>query len=34
MMGDAVSSGPLNSVQHLRILLNHYLGLDLSRNQF
>ena len=27
ILGDAVSSGPLNSVQHLMILLNHYLGL-------
>jgi uncharacterized membrane protein len=27
VLGDAVSSGPLNSVQHLMILLNHFLGL-------
>jgi uncharacterized membrane protein len=27
ILGDAVSSGPLNSVEHLMILLNHYLGL-------
>jgi protein-disulfide isomerase len=27
ILGDVVSSGPLNSVEHLMILLNHYLGL-------
>ena len=27
ILGDVVSSGPLNSVDHLLILLNHYLGL-------
>ena len=27
ILGDAVSSGPLNSVQHLMIMLNHFLGL-------
>jgi uncharacterized membrane protein len=27
ILGDAVSSGPLNSVEHLLILLNRYLGL-------
>jgi uncharacterized membrane protein len=28
IMGDAVSSGPLNSVDHLLTLLNRYLGMD------
>lgn len=28
IMGDAVSSGPLNSVQHLQLLLGRYLGLN------
>jgi uncharacterized membrane protein len=28
IIGDAISSGPLNSVEHLMILLNHYLGLS------
>jgi hypothetical protein len=32
-MGDAVSSGPLNSVGHLVILLNRYLGMDLEFNR-
>ena len=27
VMGDVISSGPLNSVEHLMILLNRYLGL-------
>ena len=27
ILGDVVSSGPLNSVEHLMILLNRYLGL-------
>ena len=27
IIGDAISSGPLNSVEHLMILLNRYLGL-------
>ena len=27
IIGDVISSGPLNSVEHLMILLNHYLGL-------
>ncbi len=30
IMGDAVSSGPLNSVGHLMILLNRYLGMDVE----
>jgi hypothetical protein len=30
IMGDAVSSGPLNSVEHLLILLNRYLGMDVG----
>ena len=29
-MGDAVSSGPLNSVGHLLLLLNRYLGMDVE----
>lgn len=33
IMGDAVSSGPLNSVGHLVILLNRYLGMDLEFNR-
>lgn len=28
VMGDAVSSGPVNSVEHLQTLLNRYLGLS------
>jgi hypothetical protein len=31
-MGDAVSSGPINSVEHLQVLLNKYLGVNLSLN--
>jgi len=27
IIGDAISTGPLNSVEHLALLLNHYLGL-------
>jgi hypothetical protein len=27
IMGNAVSSGPVNSVEHLQILLNRYMGL-------
>jgi uncharacterized membrane protein len=34
IMGDAVSCGPINSVQHLQILLNRYLGLDTGQNRF
>ncbi|MGA2244472.1 MAG: vitamin K epoxide reductase family protein [Verrucomicrobiota bacterium] len=30
VMGDAISSGPINSVQHLQLLLSQYLGLRLS----
>jgi len=33
IMGDAVSSGPLNSVGHLMILLNRYLGMDVELNR-
>jgi uncharacterized membrane protein len=33
-IGDAVSSGPINSVQHLEVLLNKYLGLNLGLNRF
>jgi uncharacterized membrane protein len=32
VMGDAVSSGPINSVEHLQVLLNKYLGVNLSLN--
>jgi hypothetical protein len=32
-MGDAVSSDPLNSVQHLLSLLNRYLGMDVGLNR-
>jgi hypothetical protein len=32
IMGDAVSSGPINSVEHLQILLNRYMGLNLGLN--
>ena len=28
IMGDAVSSGPINSVEHLQILLNRYMGIN------
>lgn len=31
VMGDTVSSGPINSVEHLQILLSRYLGINLSR---
>lgn len=31
VMGDAVSSGPINSVEHLQILLRQYLGIELSK---
>ncbi len=34
IMGDAVSSGPLNSVQHLQILLQKYLGMDAGFSRF
>ncbi len=34
IMGDAVSSGPINSVQHLQILLNRYMGLNAGQNRF
>jgi len=30
VMGNAVSSGPINSVEHLQILLRQYLGLNLG----
>jgi hypothetical protein len=30
VMGNAVSSGPINSMEHLQILLNQYMGLDLG----
>lgn len=30
VMGDAVSSGPINSMEHLQILLRQYLGVNLS----
>ena len=33
IMGDAVSSGPLNSVEHLLVLLNRYLGMDVGLNR-
>ena len=32
VMGDAVSSGPINSVDHLELLLHQYLGLNLALN--
>ena len=32
-MGDAVSSGPLNSVKHLLILLNRHLGMGVGLNR-
>jgi uncharacterized membrane protein len=32
VMGDAVSSGPINSVDHLKILLNRYLGVNFAVN--
>src|ERR1035438_3949028 len=34
IMGDAVSCGPINSVRHLQILLNRYLGLDTGQIGF
>jgi hypothetical protein len=34
IMGDAVSSGPVNSVEHLQVLLLRYLGLNLGANNF
>jgi hypothetical protein len=34
IMGDAVSCGPINSVRHLQILLNRYLGLDIGQIGF
>jgi uncharacterized membrane protein len=33
ILGNAVSSGPLNSVEHLLILLNRYLGMDVGLNR-
>ena len=33
IMGDAVSSGPINSVEHLQILLNRYMGVNLDVNR-
>jgi uncharacterized membrane protein len=33
IMGDAVSAGPINSVQHLLVLLNRYLGMDVGLNR-
>jgi uncharacterized membrane protein/protein-disulfide isomerase len=33
-IGDAVSSGPINSAQHLEVLLNKYLGLNLPLDGF
>ena len=33
IMGDAVSSGPINSVEHLQILLNRYMGVNLVLNR-
>jgi hypothetical protein len=33
ILGDAVSSGPLNSVEHLQILLNRYLGMNVGLNR-
>ncbi len=32
IMGNAVSSGPINSMEHLQILLNKYLGVTLAAN--
>jgi hypothetical protein len=29
IMGNAVSSGPINSIEHLQILLNRYMGINL-----
>jgi uncharacterized membrane protein len=33
ILGEAVSSGPLNSVEHLLVLLNRYLGMDVGFNR-
>jgi uncharacterized membrane protein len=33
ILGEAVSSGPLNSVEHLLVLLNRYLGMDVGLNR-
>lgn len=30
VMGDAVSSGPINSLEHLELLLNRYMGVNLT----
>jgi len=32
VLGDAVSAGPINSMEHLQILLNKYLGVNLGVN--
>jgi len=32
VMGDAVSSGPINSLDHLQALIGRYLGIGLTRN--
>ena len=34
IMGDAVSSGPVNSMEHLQILLQRYMGLNLGSGKF
>ena len=34
VMGDAVSSGPVNSMEHLQILLQRYMGLNLGSGKF
>jgi len=34
ILGQAISLGPLNSVEHLLILLNRYLGMDMDVNKF
>jgi hypothetical protein len=33
ILGEAVSIGPLNSVEHLLVLLNRYLGMDVGLNR-
>jgi hypothetical protein len=33
IIGDTISSGPINSVQHLLVLLNRYLGLEVNWDQ-
>jgi hypothetical protein len=33
ILGEAVSSGPLNSVEHLLVLLNRHLGMDVGLNR-